>query len=200
MRPTFAQVVLLASTSIITVGLIGVAPLHAQTQVQSIEELRQELTPGDVITVVPIGGQPVVGRLRRVGPIDLDIQLTGRHPPRQLAARELTIPFDAIQSLERPRDSSRNGVLIGAGIGAGFGGAMFVHALVIDRNEIDEWAAPYFGVSALSIGIAAFLGWAMDAARSKPHIRFDASAAQRTKLRVQPLYAGDRGIALVMSF
>ena len=31
---------------------------------------------------------------------------------------------------------------------------MFVHAIVIDRNEMDEWAALYVGAAAVCTGIA----------------------------------------------
>jgi hypothetical protein len=89
---------------------------------------------------------------------------------------------------------------IGAGIGAGVDRALFVHAIVIDRNEMEEWAAIYVGAAAVCTGIGALIGWATDAANSKPHIRFAASSGGRTKVRVQPAYSRGRGIALTVSF
>ena len=77
---------------------------------------------------------------------------------------------------------------------------MFVHAFVVDRNEMDEWAPFYAGSTAVCTGIGALLGWAIDAARSKPPIRFDGTLEGRTTVSVQPVYARGRGIALAVSF
>ena len=200
MRSTLAHVTLVISTLIVAFGAIGASPCIAQTRVTSLEELRRELAAGDFITVVPAVGQPVAGRLMRFGDVDLDVRLANKRTPQERGPRDVTIPLDAIQSLERPRDSARNGAAIGAGIGAGFGGAMFVHAFVVDRNEMDEWAPLYVGAAAVCTGIGALIGWAIDAANSKPHIRFDASSGGRTKVSVQPVYSRRRGIALAVSF
>ena len=140
MRSTLARVRLVSPTVIVAFGAIGASPCIAQTRVTSLEELRRALAAGDFITVVPAVGQPVAGRLMRLGTVDLDVRLVNKRAPQERGPRDVTIPLDAIQSLERPRDSARNGAAIGAGIGAGFGGAMFVHAIVVDRNEMDEWA------------------------------------------------------------
>ena len=200
MRSTLAHVTLVSSILIVAFGVIGASPCIAQTPVTSLEELRRELAAGDFITVVPAVGQPVAGRLMRLGNVDLDVRLANKRTPQERGPRDVTIPLTAIQSLERPRDSARNGAAIGAGIGAGFGGAMFVHAIVIDRNEMDEWAAFYVGAAAVCTGIGALIGWAIDAANSKPHIRFDASSGGRTKVSVQPVFSRGRGIALAVSF
>jgi hypothetical protein len=193
-RGTLAHVGLVIANLIVAFGAIGASPCIAQTRVTSVEELRRELAAGDFITIVPGDGQPVAGRLMRLGNVDLDVRLVNKRGPR-----DVTIPFDAIQSLERPRDSARNGAAIGAGIGAGFGGAMFIHAFVIDRNEIDEWATLYVGAAAVCTGIGALIGWAVDSASSKPHIRFDASSGGRTKVSLQPVYSRGRGIAFAVS-
>jgi hypothetical protein len=194
------SVTMVSSILIVAFGLFGASPGIAQTRVTSREELRRALATGDFITVVPAVGQPVAGRLIRLGNADLDVRLVNNRTPQGRGPRDVTIALTAIQSLERPSDSARNGAVIGAGIGAGVGGAMFVHALIIDRNEIDEWAGLYIGAAAVCTGIGALIGWAIDAANSKPHIRFDASYAGRTKVSVQPVYSRGRGIALAVSF
>jgi HAMP domain-containing protein len=196
-RSRLAHVTLVISTVIVA---FGASPCIAQTHVTSLEELRRELAAGDLITVVPAVGQPVTGRLMRLGIADLDVRPVNTRTPQARDPRDVTIPLDAIQSLERPRDSARNGALIGAGIGAGFAGAMFVRAVVVDRNELDEWAALYAGTGAVCTGLGALIGWALDAANSKPHIRFDASSGRKTKVSVQPVYSRGRGIALRVSF
>jgi hypothetical protein len=176
----------------LAVGAIGVSPCLAQTRVTSLGELRRELAAGDFVTVVPAVGQPVAGRLMSLGAGNLNLRVE--------SGPEITIALDEIQSLERPRDSARNGAALGAGIGAAFGGAMFVTALVIDRNEVDEWAPMYAGATAVCTGIGALLGWALDAAHSKPHMTFVASSGGRTTVRLQPQYSRGPGIALTVSF
>jgi hypothetical protein len=188
------------SAVIVAMGVIDAAPCLAQARVTSLDELRRELAAGDVITVVPDVGPPVVGQLMRLGSVDLDIRLLDARTSQERGSRDRTIPLESIQALERPRDSARNGAGLGAGIGAGFAGAMFIHALVVDRNEIDEWATPYVGAAAFCTGIGALIGWATDAARSKPHLRFDAASGGRMKVSVLPRYSRVRGIALTVSF
>jgi hypothetical protein len=181
---------LVIATVIVAWGAIGATPCFAQTRVSSLDELRQALAAGDVVTIIPGVGQPVTGRLLRLGQDDLDLRLDRRRTGPDPSPRHITIPLNAIQSLDRPRDSARNGARLGAGIGAGVGGAMFLYALAIDRNEIDEWAASYAVGTAICTGIGALIGWSIDKARSKPPIRFD----------VQPVLTRDRGIRVAVSF
>ncbi len=116
MRLTLAHVTLGISTLI---GALGASPCIAQTRVTSLEELRRELAAGDFITVVPAVGQPVAGRLMRLGDVDLDLRVVNRRTLQERGPRDVTLSLDAIQSLERPRDFPRNGAAIGAGFGAG---------------------------------------------------------------------------------
>ena len=195
MRSTAARAILVLSISAIAFGLMGASPVLAQTRVSSLEELRRVLDPGDMIVVVPSVGEPVAGRLTRLGDAHLDLRLVNTRIS-QGGARDVSIALDAIRSLERRRDPVRNGAAIGAGIGAGFGGAMFLYAAIIDRNELEEWAPLYLGVAAVCTGIGALVGWVIDAANSKPHIKFEAFSNGRTTIAVQPVYSRGRGIAL----
>lgn len=199
-RSRLARVRLVSSALIVAFGAIGALPCAAQTRVASLEELRRDLAVGDFITIVPDGGQPIAGRLMRLGSVDLDVRFVNKRTAHERGPRVTTIPLNAIQSLERPRDSARNGAAIGAGIGAGFGGAMFVHAFVVDRNEMDEWATSYVAAAAVCTAIGALIGWATDARNSKPPIRFDAPSRERKSVSVQPVYSGTRGIGLAISF
>jgi hypothetical protein len=174
----------LVASALFVFSTIGAAPCDAQTPIPSVEELQRELTPGDVVTVVPADGQPVTGRLTRIGDGDLEIRPTRGAQSRGL--RDLIVPLGILRQLERRRDPVRNGVAIGAGIGAAVGGAMIVTGLIVDRNEADEWAAPYAAATAAFAGIGALVGWAIDAAKSKPHVRFDALRDPRTIAGVQP--------------
>jgi hypothetical protein len=200
-RDALVHLTLVSSTVLGAFGSIGASPATAQTFVTSVDELRHELVPADIVTLVPaVGQQPIKGRLTHVGETDLDIRLIEPQARQQYPASNITVALTGIQWLERPRDPVRNGLFLGAGIGAGFAGAMFVHALAIDRNEIDEWAGSYVGLAVVSSAIGALIGWAIDAARSKPHIRFDAPAAHKTQFIVQPVLSGGRGLALAVSF
>jgi len=182
----------------ILVFTLASVPCIAQTRVTSLEQLRRELATGDVITVVPTGGQAVKGRLVRLSPDELAVRPVKGSPDRTL--RDVTVRFDAIQSLGRPRDPVRNGTIRGAAIGAGFAGALFIYALAVDRNEVDEWGPIYAGFAGVSTGIGALIGWTVDAAHSKPALTFDAAPGTHTHVSVHPIVARGRGIGLAVSF
>ena len=179
--------------------MTGTSPALAQVQMATLEELRQELSPGDFISLVQTTGDSVRGRLVRFADTALDIR-TETRPATGKQRADVTVPLGTIRSLERPRDSSRNGVLIGAGVGAGVSLGMFIHAAAVDYNEIDEWGTRYLAMGAVYTGVGALVGWAIDSAHSKPHVRFNAPSAQTMRIRVAPLVARRKGIALVLSF
>ena len=192
---------LLLPALIVVPGMVGTSPALAQVPVATLDELRRELSLGDFISLVQTTGDPVTGRLRRFGDTDLDIEAGGRQAPaQQRRLLDVKIPLSAIQSLERPRDSSRNGALIGAGIGGGLALAMFVWAVSVDRNEIDEWGPTYLALGGVYTGIGALAGWAIDFAHSRPHVRFDAPATGTMTIRAVSLLSRGPGIALVVSF
>lgn len=191
--------VLAISCAIVASGAIAAPPCAGQTPVASLDELRRELAAGDRIIVVPSAGEPFSGRLLRVGDADLEVGAVGTHASGGKRLRDVTIPLDAIRSLERPRDPVRDGVRLGALVGAAIGGAMFVSAFATDRNEADEWGPIYAGAAAALTGMGALAGWAVDAAKSKPHIRFDAPSSRKTTTGML-LVPQRRGIAIAVSF
>ena len=169
--------------------------------VTTLDDLRQELSPGDFISIVQTTGDPVAGRLRRFGDTDLDLQAETRGaPPDQGRPLDLNIPLSAIQSLERPRDASRNGALIGAGIGGGVSLATFVYAAAVDSNEIDEWSPIYLALGGVFTGPGALAGWAIDRAHSKPHLRFDAPSSGTVAIRTAPWFSRGPGMTMAVSF
>jgi hypothetical protein len=182
------------------VAVISAGPCLGQTHLTSPAELERELARDDFIIVVPSSGQPVTGRVIRLTPDGLEIRPVKKPAGQGAGSRDLTIPLTAIQSLERPRDSVRNGVLIGAGAGAGLGAGMFITAFVIDRNEMDEWAPFYLGATAVCTGIGALIGWAIDTARSKPHLTFHTPPGQRIEISVERPQSGGLGIRLAVAF
>ena len=178
-----------------------VGPVWAQVRVTTLSELHQVLAPGDSISLVRSSGEVVTGRLLRFGPSDLDVRTAIRPAAGQPVSRlDLTVPFETIQSLERLRDSTRNGMLTGAGIGAGFVGAMFAYAVAVDRNEIDEWGPIYLGYGVLFSGVGGLIGWAIDAKHAKPYARFDKPVVETARISLVPLGSRGRGMALVVAF
>ena len=77
---------------------------------------------------------------------------------------------------------------------------MLVHAAAVDYNDIDEWGPLYLAMGAVYTGVGALVGWAIDSAHSKPHVRFNAPTAQTMRIRGAPLLARRKGMALVLSF
>ena len=97
----------------------------------------------------------------------------------------------------------KNGTLIGMGVGAGVAIAQFVHAVAVDYNEIDEWIGIYLAAGAAEVGIGALIGWRIDAAIAKPHIRYEATMTPTPSMTwsVRPLVTHDRkGLALSLRF
>ena len=184
---------------IVALVTIGGSPALAQVRDATLEELRHELSPGDFISLVQTSGESVTGRLVGFGDSALDIRTEIREDTGKQRLN-ITVPLATIRSMERPRDSSRNGLLIGAGIGGGLVLGMFVYAAAVDYNEIDEWAPMYLAMGAVYTGVGALVGWAIDAAHSKPHVRFNAPSAGTMRIGVAPLLARRKGMAVVMSF
>lgn len=154
---------------------LGAGTVLAQPQILSVDELRRALSPGDSITVVDTTGTVVRGKLLRFADAEVDIQAeTQERSKRNLV---VTIPLGTIQSLERPRDSSKNGMLIGAGIGAAIAAGLFAYAAVVDANEMDEWGPIYAGLGVGTAAIGAIIGWTIDSAKSKPRVQFRAGQA-----------------------
>ncbi len=187
--------------AMLIVSAFGGSTASAQIRVTNIDQLRRELSPGDALTIVQATGESVRGRLLRLGDKDLDIR-TEAGPATGAERRRLdvTIPLSTIQSLERPRDSTVNGALIGAGVGAGVSLAVFIHAVAVDRNEVDEWIGPYLLATGIFTAVGAGAGWAIDRAHSKPHIRFDAPSSKSTQIRIVPLLGRRTGVGVVLSF
>ena len=184
---------------IVALVTIGGSPALAQVREATLEELRHELSPGDFISLVQTSGESVTGRLVGFGDSALDIRSEIREDTGKQRLN-ITVPLATIRSLERPRDSSRNGLLIGAGIGGGLVLGMFVYAAAVDYNEIDEWAPMYLAMGAVYTGVGALVGWAIDSAHSKPRVPFNAPSAETIRIGVAPLLARRKGMAFVMAF
>jgi len=182
----------------VVIVFAGTATAEAQVRLSTLDDVRREVAPGDVVTIVGSTGDPTTGRLLRFGDTDLDIRTETLATTGQ--RQVVTILLTDLKALERFRDSSRNGALIGAGVGGGIALGMFVYAAAVDYNEIDEWGSSYLALGGIFSGVGALTGWAIDRAHSKPHIRFDAAATGAARIRVVPLLVRGAGIALAVSY
>ena len=193
MRLTSSLAGWLALVAINALAPIVTAPAAAQVRVATLDELRLELSAGDVVSIVGSEPHAIQGRLTRVGDADLGLlvkpAVAGAESGRRL---EVAIPYSALRSLERPRDSAKNGALIGAGVVGGFVLAMFTYALTVDRNELDEWGPQYLAAGGIMTGIGAFAGWVIDRAHSKRHIRFAPLSTASLETRRSSTHRGGR--------
>lgn len=176
-------------------GLVPAGPVVAQVRLSTLDDVRREVTPGDLITVAT-GGDTIAGRLQRWGDTDLVIRTVAQPTAgQQRRSSDVTIRVSDLQSLERPRDSSKNGALIGAAIGGGF-------VAGVSLAEDVDWSrfGQYMAVAAGYTGVGALLGWVIDRAHSKRHVRFDASSPRSARIHVIPLRAQGAGISLAVSY
>jgi hypothetical protein len=178
------------------------APALAQVRpITTADELREALTPGDEVSVVLTGGNTYRGRVRQIGTDDLGLRAELPPTPEQARPRlDTTIPFSAIQLLERPRDPVGDGALIGALAGAGVIGGMFIHAFSTDRNEFDEWGSSYLVGGLIYTGLGALIGAGIDGARSKPVLKYEPASGRSAKVRIAPWLGRGAGVRMLLSF
>ena len=169
---------------IVALVMIGTSPALAQVREATLEELRQELSPGDFISLVQTSGESVTGRLRGLrGHRHSTSAAETREDRGQTTPehrRDITLSLSAIRSVGAAsrlfaqwRRSS--GQAIGGGVSLG----MFVYAAAVDYNEIDEWAPMYLAMGAVYTGVGALVGWAIDSAHSKPHVTIQRAVRTR---------------------
>ena len=189
---------LACAAAIVAIDAVRAVPAAAQVRLSTLDEVRREVAPGDVISVEQASGATIRGRVLRFGDVDLEIRTEPRRGAKQ--RQDVAIPLDTLRSLERPRDSSRNGTLIGAAIGGGFVAGMTVWAFAVDANEADECGPAYAAAGAIFTGLGALAGWAIDYAHSKPHVRFDAPAGPGARVRILPMLGRGAGVRVSVSY
>ena len=121
------------------------------------------------------------------------LQMSWYGPPAPGAFPMKGVPFLVLMG---GRGLAWSLISLGAGVSLG----MFIYAAAVDYNEIDEWGPIYLAMGAVYTGVGALVGWAIDSAHSKPHVRFNAPSVQTMRIRVAPLLARRKGMALVLSF
>lgn len=140
------------------------------------------------------------GKLIEVSETGLELEIRD-DPDASLSPGSTTVPYGAIRSLERPRDSTANGTQLGLLIGAGFAGGLFVVAYSKDANEFDSWGPEYALFALFTTGVGAATGWLVDRLRSSP-LQYDRpGTAGPVRFRAAPILNGDtRGVSVAIRF
>lgn len=166
-------------------------PVEAASQdaslITSPGELRARLRVGDRVRVTERNGDEWRGEVTRIGMTDCELVTepsARRDDPSRLM---VTMPYDVIAALERRRDSTLNGALIGAGVGGGAMLGVFLYMVAVDRNEMDEWAGAYAASGLVAAGIGALVGWGIDAAQSRAAFTYRPETTRATQVRIGPM-------------
>lgn len=168
-------------TNCLRVGavLAVVLCVSAESRAQGVPEagttLASALKPKDRITVSLGTDQDVRGRFVGLSSEELTIETAGT---------ERAIPFGDIERVRR----RRNGVLLGAIIGAGAGLAAGLPFKALSENEGFEGGSAL--LTSFAIGIGAGIG--IDALLSRNRTVYHRQSAPRASLRVTPTGGGVR--------
>ena len=141
-------------TTAICLCLAGAAA--AQEPVPSFDELRSRIAVGETVYVVEASSDHVKGRVATLSDVSLTLTVDGI--PRQFA------PAEVNRIERRRRDSVKNGVLIGAGVGAlvGIGAGRSADSPACPRPGIECGQGSALGMVAGALW-GAVGGWIADA-------------------------------------
>ena len=159
--------------------------ISAQTA-QSLEQLQVLVKPGDTVWVTDTAGRELKGRIEQLTSATLKVNSKGViHDFSETSLTNI-----------RYSDSLKNGTLIGAGVGGGFGTLGFIAACLSDDCA--------FGAAFLGswTGIGALTGMGIDAIHGHRKIIYRApSSSALTHIRIAPL-AGRKakGVLVSLSF
>jgi hypothetical protein len=108
-----------------TLLILGCGGVLAQQPASSLDELKLLLGKGDKVTLVDPSGKSTTGRIERIAPDAVEMNISGRV--------QAFTEKDIRQITQRKQDSVLNGILIGAGVG--FGATLPFNLAIADRNE-----------------------------------------------------------------
>lgn len=168
--------------------LAGVATIawacpDAEAQPSPTDAVNLSVRPGQVIHVTDVRGRTVKGRLAEARP-DVIRLVVGQ--------QDASIAAPDVQRVvwEKP-DSSLNGLLIGAAVGAIPG----IYYLIADPNECTGMCPEEYGL----IAVGAAVGWFVDRAVRRKVMVFQAK--ERGSTAVVPFGSGRRvGLGLTITF
>jgi hypothetical protein len=167
----------------------------AQEPVASFDGLAGRIQVGQRIWVTDTAGREVRGTLDRLSGNELVLKANGLE----------TYPASDVRRVRtRDRDSLKNGVLIGLGVGGGMGTAWCIGAIADDSGDIDERVECAEGLTVFP-GLGALIGLAVDAViPGTMRVIYQASPSQeapRARLMVAPLASSRvKGLTVSLAF
>jgi hypothetical protein len=165
--------------------------VEAQVVASSFDQLIVLVKPGDTITVVDVAGREARGR---IGDLSRDtLTVVTKAGPLQLGEA------DVARISQNRNDSLRNGAIIGAAAGAGYGLAMLTLAAALDDGG---GPIPISVVTGMIIftGIGAAAGAGIDALITRRQVIYERPGGAR-KIGISPLFLhGRRGVAVSVTF
>lgn len=169
----------------------GAARVDAQGIASSFDQLSVLVKPGDKISIVDVTGREAEGRIAKVSRDELTL-LTDAGA-RRLRERDVT------KIRQRRSDSLRNGAIIGAAAGAGYGLAML--ALLASTSD-GGGPIPIGVVTGMGMltGIGAAAGAGIDALIARRQVIYEKPGGGG-QVSISPIFLdGRRGVAVSVKF
>jgi len=169
------------------------SPAGAETVARSLEELGRRTRPGQKVQVLERSGRLTEGVITDVSESSLTV----------FAGENRTVAAEEVLRVDREGDSVRNGILIGAGLGAAFGGLSVL--LYTEEDEVtyvcpqctSPEIIPVFAI------MGAGWGWLIDHLRKGRTPLYEAplSRTSRPTVSVTPVVGkGRRGLTVAVGF
>jgi len=179
--------------SLLVLAVVFVADTaHAQSAVNSFQELQAILQPGQSVVVTTEGGRQMKGKVLDVSASTLVLDA---FDVSSLVRETRTFAPDTVTMIRRT-DSIWNGALIGAGVGAVATWISVVRACSLPDPECEVIARLVFGVPMTIGGTVA--GALVDRAIGNDPIYLAPSRASQAPVTVSPLF-GRKGVGLSLS-
>jgi hypothetical protein len=124
--------------------ILGLQGAWAQEPATSLDQLNLVLGKGDKVTLLDLAGDKITGKVSRLGPDGLDLNVGGKNR---------TFTENQIRQITRDKpDSVLNGFLIGAG--TAFGLTLPLNLAITDRHEVGfaVFASTIWGLMGGGIG------------------------------------------------
>ncbi|MGV3517438.1 hypothetical protein [Luteitalea sp.] len=151
----------------------------AQDTAATFDRLRPLVTPGDTIIVTDTQGHETRGRLTRLSPSSLAIDVDG-------TTREWSV-HGVREVRRRQGDSLINGTLIGLGVGAGVGVGLGIGVAATELYAGDTSGDDGAVAIVLGAALGAGIGLGIDAGRRDEVVLFSAPGRPQARVRLGPL-------------
>jgi hypothetical protein len=170
--------------------LLPVPSTSAQGVARTFDQLSVLVPAGDQVRVIDAAGAEARGSLSRLSADSLEI-LTAQGP-------RTWGPADVQRVRHRYSDPVKNGVLIGAGVGAGFAAIAYAAACDDCESEDAGWIALGIGIYS---GVGAGIGALVDVVHKATRTVYERPAAAGPSIVVAPVLGRTRrGLAAGLRF